>query len=115
VMEIAVTATRTLAQREALACVTRTVTLGQSLADGFTAAGWYPATFIALLRAGERSGTVDAMLARVAEYGEAEVDVSVAVLGSAVEPALILVLGAVVATIVAAIVMPLYSIIGNIR
>lgn len=115
VMEIAATAARSLAQREALACVTRTVSLGQSLADAFGAAEWYPATFIALLRAGERSGTVDTMLARVAEYGEAEVDVSVAVLGNAVEPVLILVLGVVVATIVAAIVMPLYSIIGNIR
>jgi type IV pilus assembly protein PilC len=115
VMDIAMAAARTLTQREALASVTQTVSLGQSLADAFSAAGWYPATFIALLRAGERSGTVDTMLARVAEYGEAEVDLGVAVLGNAVEPVLILVLGAVVATIVAAIVMPLYSLIGNIR
>ena len=71
--------------------------------------------FLALVRAGEESGTLDAMLLRLAEYYESEVETSLAALSGILEPALMLALGAVVGTIVASIILPLYSLIGDIR
>ncbi len=68
-----------------------------------------------LVRVGEETGTLDAMLLRVAEYFEVDVESAIAALGSVVEPVLILILGTVVGTIVASVLIPLYSIIGSIK
>ena len=71
--------------------------------------------FCQLVRVGEETGTLDAMLLRLAEYYEVDVETAVATLGSTLEPLLIIVLGAIVGTIVASILIPLYSIIGSIK
>ncbi len=71
--------------------------------------------FIQLVRVGEETGTLDAMLLRVAEYFEVDVESAIAALGSIVEPILIMFLGTVVGTIVASVLIPLYSIIGSIK
>ncbi len=71
--------------------------------------------FLQLVRVGEETGTLDAMLLRVAEYFEVDVESAIAALGSIIEPVLIIVLGTVVGTIVASVLIPLYSIIGSIK
>lgn len=71
--------------------------------------------FLQLVRVGEETGTLDAMLVRVAEYLEVDVESAIAALGSIVEPVLILILGTVVGTIVASVLIPLYSVIGSIK
>ena len=75
----------------------------------------FDAIFLQLVRVGEETGTLDAMLLRVAEYFEVDVESAIAALGSIVEPILIMFLGTVVGTIVASVLIPLYSIIGSIK
>jgi type IV pilus assembly protein PilC len=70
---------------------------------------------VALVSVGEETGSLDAMLLRVAEYYDLEVETAMSALGSIVEPLVILALGAIVGTIVASILIPLYSMIGSIK
>jgi type IV pilus assembly protein PilC len=71
--------------------------------------------FIQMLRVGEETGTLDAMLLRIAEYYDVDVESMLSALGSTLEPAMILFLGGAVGFIVAAIFIPLYTLIGNIK
>ncbi|MGA7569212.1 MAG: type II secretion system F family protein, partial [Candidatus Aquilonibacter sp.] len=71
--------------------------------------------FLQLVRVGEETGTLDAMLLRIADYYELDVETTVATLGSVIEPILIIGLGALVGLIVASILIPLYSMIGSIK
>lgn len=101
--------------RRALEGVALCVSSGRSLSVGFAQEAWYPPTFVALARAGEEAGALDDLLARAAEYQEADVDAAVTALSAIVEPVLVVVLGTVVGAIVAAILIPLYSAIGRIQ
>ncbi len=74
-------------------------------------------TFLALvpqmIKIGEQSGTIDSMLDRVATYYEQEVDEEVRNLSTTIEPLLMVVLGVVVGGVIAAILLPVYSLVGN--
>jgi type IV pilus assembly protein PilC len=82
---------------------------GDSLYEALAGVELFDATFLQLIRAGEESGSLDAMLLRLAEYNEIDVETSLATIGSIVEPVLICVLGGVIGTIVASVIVPLYS------
>jgi type IV pilus assembly protein PilC len=88
---------------------------GDSLYEALAGAALFDATFLQLVRAGEESGSLDSMLLRLAGYNEIDVETSLATLGSILEPALICILGGVIGTIVASVIVPLYSMIGSIR
>jgi type II secretory pathway component PulF len=88
---------------------------GETLTSAFAASGLFDATFLQLVRAGEESGGLDAMLLRLAGYYELDVETALATLTTVLEPALICTLGIVIGTIVASIIIPLYTMIGNIQ
>jgi type IV pilus assembly protein PilC len=88
---------------------------GETLESAFEASRLFDVTFLQLLRAGEEGGSIDAMLLRLAQYYELDVETALASLTSAIEPILICALGAAIGTIVASIIIPLYSMIGNLR
>jgi type IV pilus assembly protein PilC len=104
-----------VAFRESIASVATSLRRGEKLTESLTACGAFDSFVLQLVRAGEESGKLDAMLLRIAEYHELDVDTAIAALGSTLEPALILFLGAIVGTIVASVLIPLYSVIGSIR
>jgi type IV pilus assembly protein PilC len=87
---------------------------GESLADSLARSPLFDPMFTALVRVGEETGMLDEMLLKVAQYFEGDVEAAIAILGTALEPALILVLGAVVGFIVLSIFLPLYSLIGSL-
>ena len=66
-----------------------------------------------MIKIGERSGAIDSMLDRVAVYYEGEVDSEVANISTTIEPLMMVVLGVVVGGIIAAILLPVYSLVGN--
>jgi len=95
--------------------------LGASLREGtpvvaaLERSSLFDGLFRQLVRVGEETGTLDAMLLRIAEYYELDVESAIAALGSVLEPILIIGLGALVGLIVASILVPLYSMIGSIK
>jgi len=87
---------------------------GESLTPALAACGLFDPLVPALVRAGEETGRVDEMLLAAARAFEADVDAGVTTLGAVVEPALIVVLGAVVGFVVFSVFLPLYALIGSV-
>lgn len=88
---------------------------GSLISEPLGRSGLYEPMFIQMLRVGEETGSLDAMLLRVADYYDLDLETMLTSLASVVEPAMILLLGGAVGFIVAAIFIPLYTLIGNIR
>jgi type IV pilus assembly protein PilC len=103
------------AHRTCLEGVTASLRRGDGLVAPFEQSGLFDATFAQLLRSGEESGAIDAMFVRIARFYESDVETSLLALTSILEPVLICTLGLAVGTIVASIIIPLYSMIGNIQ
>lgn len=87
---------------------------GEPLSSPLTAAGLFDPLLVSMVAAGEESGRLDLMLERAAAYLDADVAAGVDTLGAAIEPALILVLGVIVAFILSSVFLPLYSLIGSV-
>jgi type IV pilus assembly protein PilC len=66
-----------------------------------------------MLRIGEQSGALETMLAKVADYYEKEVDNEVKTISTIIEPVLMVVMGIMALTIVAAILLPIYGLVNQ--
>lgn len=66
-----------------------------------------------MLRIGEQSGAMEQMMQKTADYYEKEVDNEIKAISTIIEPALMLVLGIVAFVIVAAVLLPIYSLAGQ--
>jgi general secretion pathway protein F len=95
------------ALRSAMAGMVDSIRGGGSLSGAFARAGIFPPLLVYLAASGESAGQLDSMLARAADYLEREFDNFTATALSMLEPAIIVVMGAVVATIVLAILLPI--------
>jgi type IV pilus assembly protein PilC len=82
---------------------------GATLHMAMRGAGVFPEMAIQMVAVGEESGTLDAMLARVAELAEREVDDAVNALTSLMEPIIMAVLGILIGGLVVAMYLPIFS------
>jgi general secretion pathway protein F len=80
---------------------------GGSLSAALRRAGVFPPLLVYLTASGEASGRLDTMLERAADYLEREFDSFTAAALSLLEPAIIVVMGGLVATIVLSILLPI--------
>jgi type IV pilus assembly protein PilC len=87
---------------------------GETLAAPLRETGVFDPMLVALVGVGEETGMLDAMLTKGAEYFESDLAAAIETLGSILEPALIVLLGLIVGSIVYSIFMPLYSLIGSV-
>ncbi|CUB07527.1 MAG: type II secretion system F family protein [Tepidiphilus sp.] len=95
--------------REATEKITQAVTSGISLTVAMTDSGVFPAMVTQMVSIGEESGQLDAMLSKVAEYYEREVDEAVASLSQLLEPIIMVFLGVVIGGIVVAMYLPIFK------
>ena len=82
---------------------------GEQLHSSLAEFSFYPPQTLALIKVGEESGKLHLMFERLASQYTAEVDQQTAVIGSLIEPILIVVLGAIVAVILVAMYLPLFK------
>ena len=66
-----------------------------------------------MLRIGEQSGAIEAMMSKVADYYEKEVDQQIKTISTIIEPVLMVILGVVAFVIVAAVLLPIYGLAGK--
>lgn len=92
---------------QAIVAVRQGGRLSAALAD---AGADFPPLMVAMVSVGEESGQVDEMLERSAAFFERDVEATTARLTALVEPVLVVVLGAVVATIIGSVLVPMYSV-----
>lgn len=105
-LELARDTVRNRAQRAALALVMEQVRAGGSLSAGMAQSGLFPPLLTYLAASGESSGQLDAMLERAADTLEREFDGSTAVALALLEPAVIVMMGLVVALIILSVLLP---------
>lgn len=82
---------------------------GNSLSEPLEKSWLFPPLVTSMTQIGESTGSLDYMLEKVADFYEAEVDRAVDTLKSLIEPLMILLLACVVGLIVAAVLMPMFS------
>lgn len=66
-----------------------------------------------MLRIGEQSGALETMLAKVADYYEKEVDNEIKTISTVIEPLMMVIMGVIALTIVAAILLPIYGLVNQ--
>jgi type IV pilus assembly protein PilC len=88
---------------------------GGTLAHPIEKAAVFPPMVGHMVSVGEESGQLEAMLTKVADFYEAEVDTKVKALTSLIEPAMIAIVGGMVGFIVIAMYLPLFSLYDKIR
>lgn len=98
---------RNQALRAATDAMANAIREGGSLSGAMRRAGVFPPTLLYMTTSGENSGRLEPMLERAADYLEREFATFTGVLMSLLEPAIIVVLGVVVALIVLAILLPI--------
>ncbi|MGF1549208.1 MAG: type II secretion system inner membrane protein GspF [Sphingomonadaceae bacterium] len=95
------------ALRAASEDITEAIRTGGSLSAALRRAGVFPPLLVYLAASGEASGKLDVMLERAADYLEREFDAFTSAALSLLEPAIIVVMGAVVAVIILSILLPI--------
>lgn len=66
-----------------------------------------------MLHIGEQSGAVEQMLSKTADYYEREVDNEIKTISTTIEPVLMIIMGLIAVVIVAAVLLPVYSLVGS--
>ena len=87
---------------------------GKSFVEPLRAAELFPHMVSQMVGIGEQTGALDAMLGKIADFYEQEVDAAIANLLTLIEPALIGFLGVTIGSIVVAMYMPMFSLIGKL-
>lgn len=95
--------------------VGESVRLGGSMAEPLSEEKIFPAMVVQMVAVGEESGSIDVMLAKVADFYDEEIEATSAALTSLIEPLLICVLGVVVGGMVVALYMPIFGIASAIH
>jgi len=90
--------------------IQKKVTGGTSLTAAMQETNVFPSMVIQMVSIGEESGALDAMLGKVADFFEAEVDDSVDALTSLMEPMIMVVLGVLIGGMVIAMYLPIFKI-----
>jgi type IV pilus assembly protein PilC len=99
---------------KALMEVRKALEAGRNLSDPLRESNVFPGMVTQMIGVGEQTGAMDAMLQKIADFYEDEVDAAVKDLLAAMEPLMIVFLGVVVGGIVISMYLPLFSLIGQL-
>lgn len=113
-LEITAAAMKNVLFRDVLLEVKKDVEQGQPMSNMLKETGIFPPMVGNMVRIGEEAGSVDAMLEKIADYYEDEVEMATEALTAVMEPLIIVVLGVIVGIIVLAIYMPMVSLYQNL-
>ena len=98
----------------ALVRVRRSLEEGKSLTEPLKESDVFPGMVTQMIGVGEQTGAMDAMLQKIADFYEEEVDAAVKDLLTALEPIMIVFLGLVVGGVVISMYLPLFTVIGKL-
>jgi type IV pilus assembly protein PilC len=98
---------------EAIGKVRAGVERGESIVEPLKATEVFPNMVSQMIAIGEQTGALDAMLGKIADFYEQEVDSAIASLLTLIEPVMIGFLGVTIGSIVIAMYLPLFTLIGK--
>jgi type IV pilus assembly protein PilC len=88
---------------------------GKNMAQPLMETNVFPPMVVQMVGVGEQTGALDAMLNKIADFYEEEVDVAVSAMTSLIEPALMVGIGGTVGVVLIAMYLPIFSIAGKIK
>jgi len=108
-LEIAKNVVSNVIIAEQIRSAAKDVEEGQSLSAPLARNDFFPSIAVEMIAVGEQSGNMEAMLIRIADAYEKEVEANVLLVTSLLEPAMILVMGVVVGFIVISVLLPIFE------
>jgi type IV pilus assembly protein PilC len=99
---------------EAIQKTRSSIERGETVSAPLRETNVFPSMVVQMINVGETTGALDAMLSKIADFYEEEVDTAVAGLLTLMEPIMIAVLGGVVGGIVIAMYMPIFDLISKL-
>jgi len=91
------------------------VTAGKTLAEPLKASGVFPPMVIQMISVGEQTGALDAMLSKIADFYDDEVDTAVSAMTALLEPIMIVVLGVLIGGLVVAMYLPIFKLVTLVK
>lgn len=114
-MEIVAKTAGNVIVQEGIMFVRARISEGKDLATPLMETGLMPPMVVQMISVGEQTGALDAMLSKIADFYEEEVDVAVASMTSLIEPLLMVGLGGLIGGLVIAMYLPIFELAGNIK
>ena len=87
---------------------------GKTIADPLKASGVFPPMVVQMIAVGEQTGALDAMLGKIADFYDEEVDTAVGNLTALLEPMLMVFLGVVIGGVVIAMYLPIFKLVTGV-
>ncbi len=87
---------------------------GRTIADPLAESGVFPAMVVQMIAVGEATGALDAMLSKIADFYDEEVDAAVDALTSLIEPFMMIFLGATIGGLIIAMYLPVFKLAGTV-
>jgi len=82
---------------------------GHGIVEPLRASGLFPQMVLEMVTVGEETGAIDAMLSKVADFYDKEIDVTLERLANMIEPVVMLFVGAIVGFILVSLIMPMFD------
>ncbi len=86
---------------------------GDTITGPLKETGVFPPMVTQMIGVGEKTGGLDEMLGKIADFYDEEVDEAVSALTSVIEPIIIVIMGAIIGGILIAMYLPMFDIIGK--
>lgn len=99
---------------EALITTRRSISEGKTLAEPLEQTKVFPPMVVQMIAVGETTGALDTMLGKIADFYDEEVESTVGILTSLLEPMLMIFLGIAIGSIVVAMYLPIFKLAGSI-
>ena len=99
---------------DAISKVRSGISEGRTMADPLTESGVFPSMVCQMISVGEATGALDAMLGKIADFYDEEVDQAVENLTSLIEPFMLVFLGVTIGGLVVAMYLPIFKMAGAI-
>ena len=90
------------------------ITEGRTMADPLTESGVFPSMVCQMVAVGESTGALDAMLEKIADFYDDEVDAAVSNLTAMIEPFMMVFLGVVIGGLVISMYLPIFKMAGMV-
>ncbi|HEY2514024.1 MAG TPA: type II secretion system F family protein [Polyangiaceae bacterium] len=114
-LEIVAKTAGNMVVEEAIMYARLKISEGKNMAGPLMETNVFPSMVVQMVGVGEQTGALDAMLSKIADFYEDEVDVAVAGLTSLIEPVMMVVIGGTVGVVLIAMYLPIFSMAGKIK
>jgi type IV pilus assembly protein PilC len=114
-MEIVAKTAGNVVVEDAIMYARAKISEGKNMAAPLLETNVFPPMVVQMVGVGEQTGALDAMLSKIADFYEEEVDVAVAAMTSLIEPVMMVGIGGTVGVVLIAMYLPIFSIAGKIK